>query len=70
MLLRLLSSRQLETRWIWAGLRRAPAHGSGGGNSWLGLRSSGREAMVKVYGVVMAMPQGYSRVPNPLTGQQ
>jgi hypothetical protein len=41
-----------------------------GGNSWLGLGSSGQEAMVKVYGVVMAMPQGHSRVPNPSTGQQ
>jgi hypothetical protein len=28
------------------------------GNSWLGLRSLGRETMVKVYGVTMAMPQG------------
>ena len=28
------------------------------GNSWLGLLRSGREAMVKVYGVAVAMPQG------------
>jgi len=26
--------------------------------------------MVKVYGAAMAMPQGQSRVPNPLIGQQ
>ena len=26
------------------------------------------EAMVKVYGVATARPQGQSRVPNPLTG--
>jgi len=26
--------------------------------------------MVKVCGVAMAMPQGQSRVPNPLIGQQ
>jgi hypothetical protein len=30
----------------------------------------GWEAMVKVCGVAMAMPQGQSRVPNPLIGQQ
>jgi hypothetical protein len=29
-----------------------------------------QEAMAKDYGVTMAMPQGQSRMPNPLTGQQ
>jgi hypothetical protein len=57
-LLRLLNSRQLETRWIWAGFCGAHPPMKGGGNSWLGLRSLGQEAMVKAYGVVMAMPQG------------
>ena len=40
------------------------------GNSRLGLLRSVREAMVKVYGVAVARPQGYSRVPNPLIGCQ
>ena len=62
MLLRLLRSDQLETRWIWAGSRRAPTCICVPmwrvGNFWQGLRSLGQEAMVKVYGVIMAMPQG------------
>jgi hypothetical protein len=37
-------------------------------NSRPGL--SGREATVKVYGVIVAMPQGYSREPNSSTEQQ
>ncbi len=41
-----------------------------GGNSCPGLGGLGWEAMVKAYGVAMAMPQGQSRVPNPPTGQQ
>ncbi len=40
------------------------------GNSCPGLSSLGWEAMVKACGVAMAMPQGQSRVPNPLIGQQ
>lgn len=59
MLLRLLRTCQLETRWIWAGMRCAPICISVRvGNFWQGLRSLGQEAMVKVYGVIMAMPQG------------
>lgn len=74
MLLRLLTIRQLETRWIGDGVRCVPTlllfWGRGVGNSWSGLGDLGWEAMVKVYGVAMARPQGYSRVPHPLTGQQ
>ena len=58
------------TRWIWAGSRCAPALDEGGellvGSSIV----SGREATVKVCGVAVAMPQGYSRAPHPSTGQQ
>ena len=49
------------TRWMWAGVRCAPAVPviSGVvGNSRLGLLRSVREAMVKVHGVAMARPQG------------
>jgi hypothetical protein len=35
-----------------------------------GLWSSVQEATVNVYGVAVARPQGYSRVPNSLTEQQ
>ncbi len=35
MLLRLLMSRQLETRWIWAGLRRVPIRGGVAGGELL-----------------------------------
>jgi hypothetical protein len=35
-----------------------------------GLSVSGREAMVKVYGVAVAMPQGYSWMPPSSTEQQ
>lgn len=34
------------------------------GNFWSGLSRWGQKIMVKVYGVAMMMPQGYSRVPN------
>lgn len=36
------------------------------GNSWSGLSRWGQEITVKVYGVAVMMPQGYSRVPNSL----
>jgi hypothetical protein len=39
-------------------------------NSGQGFSSLGLEVTVKVYGVAVTMPQGYSRVPNPSTGQQ
>jgi hypothetical protein len=39
-------------------------------NSRPGLSGLGREATVKVYGVIVAMPQGYSREPNSSTEQQ
>jgi hypothetical protein len=92
-LLRLLNTCQLETRWIGAGVRCVPIRdggwgtlgkvyeawamkpglGSLGWEAWAGkpgLGSLGWETMVKVYGVAMVRPQGYSRVPNPSTGQQ
>jgi hypothetical protein len=34
-----------------------------------GIFEPGREATVKVYGVAVAMPQGYSRVPHSSTEQ-
>ena len=40
------------------------------GNSWSDLLRLGWEVTVKVYGVAVAMPQGYSRVPNPSIEQQ
>ena len=40
------------------------------GNSGQGFDGPGLEAVVKACGVATAMPQGQSRVPNPLTGQQ
>jgi hypothetical protein len=61
---------QLEIRWIWAGLRCAPVPLWRAGNSGQGLDCLCPEAVVKVYGVATAMPQGQSRVPNPLIGQQ
>jgi hypothetical protein len=57
-LLRLLRTCQLEIRWIWAGVRCVLIRDGGWGTSGRGLRSLGQEAMVNVYGVVMAMPQG------------
>ena len=38
------------------------------GNFCPGVAGLGWEAMVKACGVAMAMPQGQSRVPNPLIG--
>jgi hypothetical protein len=40
------------------------------GNFWLGIVALSWEAMVKDCGVTMAISQGQSRVPNPLTEQQ
>jgi hypothetical protein len=69
MLLHLLTARQLKSGGY--GLDRG-AHPSliTGGNSCPGLCRLGWEAMVKCCGVAVAMPQGYSRVPGPPTGQQ
>ena len=55
------------TRWMWAGLRCALRSNvwCGSGNSWEGSACLAWEVMVKVYGVAMTMPQGYSRVPDP-----
>jgi hypothetical protein len=41
----------------WAAVRNRPC-GLGVGNFWSGLARLGWEAMVKVYGVAVAMPQG------------
>jgi hypothetical protein len=43
---------------------------TGGANSCPGLISLGWEVTVKACGVAVTMPQGQSRVPGPLTGQQ
>ena len=56
MLLRLLTIRQLEPD--GSGLVRGAHPFLQVGNSRLGFSSPGREAMVKDYGVAMAMPQG------------
>lgn len=40
------------------------------GNFWLGIVGLSWEAIVKDCGVTMAISQGQSRVPNPLTEQQ
>jgi hypothetical protein len=37
---------------------RTHSHSCAVGNFWLGLRRLGQEAVVNVYGVAMAMPQG------------
>lgn len=60
----------VDLGWFAARTHLLSFSGEGVGYSRLGLWNLGREAMVKVYGVAMAMPQGYSRVPHPLTGQQ
>lgn len=52
--------------WIWAGQRRAPGRVSGE-LLWL-VDVAGQEAMVKVCGVAMAMPQGHSWAPNSSIG--
>ena len=53
----------------WCAVRTRCSGDSGAvGNSRLGLLHSVREAVVKVYGVAVTMPQGYSRVPTPSTG--
>jgi hypothetical protein len=67
-LLRLLTLGQLKSGGygLVGGAHPSPHHGAG--NSRPGLRSLGWEATVKVGGVAVAMPQGQSRVPNPLTG--
>lgn len=70
MSLRLLTWRQLKSGGygLEGGAYPVPHHGSG--NFGFGLNRLGPEVTVKVYGVAVAMPQGYSRVPNPSIGQQ
>lgn len=70
MSLRLLTCRQLKSGGygLEGGAHPLPHHGAG--NSGFGLNRLGSEATVKGYGVAVAMPQGYSRVPNPSIGQQ
>ena len=51
----------------WIAVRTQSAH-HGTGNSWAGIEVAGREATVKVCGVVVAMPQGYSWPPRPAIG--
>ena len=68
MLLRLLTEGQLKSGGygLVRGAHPSPHHGTG--NSGPGLGSLGWEATVKDCGVAVAMPQGQSRVPDPLTG--
>ena len=68
MLLRLLTLGQLKSGGygLVRGAHPSPHHGAG--NSCPGLGSLGWEATVKDCGVAVAMPQGQSRVPDPLTG--
>jgi hypothetical protein len=67
-LLRLLTLGQLKSGGygLVCGAHLPPHHGAG--NSRPGLRSLGWEATVKDCGLAVAMPQGQSRVPGPLTG--
>jgi hypothetical protein len=67
-LLRLLTLGQLKSGGygLVRGAHPSPHHGTG--NSCPGLRSLGWEATVKDCGVIVARPQGQSRVPDPLTG--
>ena len=68
MLLRLLTEGQLKSGGygLVRGAHPSPHHGTG--NSGPGLGSLGWEVTVKVCGVAVAMLQGQSRVPGPLTG--
>ena len=59
------SSNPVDSGWFAVRARQAMA-----GNFRLGFISSGLEATVKDCGVAVARPQGQSRVPSPLTGQQ
>jgi hypothetical protein len=68
--LRLLNSRQLKSGGYGLVRGAYPALHDGPGNSCPGIGGLGWEATVKDYGVAVAMPQGQSRVPGPLTGEQ
>jgi hypothetical protein len=68
--LRLLRWNQLKSGGYGLGSGAHPSPHHGAGNSCPGLSSLGWEAVVKDCGTAMAMPQGQSRVPNPLIGQQ
>jgi hypothetical protein len=67
-LLRLLNSCQLQPGGY--GLVSGAQPSGRAVNSRSGIDSLGREATTKDYGVVVARPQGQSRVPNPSTEQQ
>jgi hypothetical protein len=69
-LLRLLSFRQLKSGGygLDGGAYPRPLH-DGRGNSCPGIGSLGW-VTVKRCGVAVTMPQGQSRVPDPLNGQQ
>ena len=68
MLLRLLTLGQLKSGGYGLVGGAHPSCLDGAGNSRLGLRSLGWEATVKDCGVTVVMPQGQSRMPDPLTG--
>jgi len=66
----------LKIRWIWAGVRCATAPGAvsqavaGRGELSGRIMCRARQVVVKVCGVATTKPQGQSRAPRPLTGQQ
>ncbi len=70
MLLRLFTSHQLKPGGYGLGSGAHPVFHDGRGNSCPGLQGLGWEVTVKACGATVTMPQGQSRVPNPLTGQQ
>jgi hypothetical protein len=70
MTLRLFSAYQLKSGGYGLGCGACLVLHDGRGNFCPGLSSLGWEVTVKACGVTVTMPQGQSRVPDPLTGQQ
>jgi hypothetical protein len=70
MTLRLFSACQLKSGGYGLGCGACLVFHDGRGNFCPGLSSLGWEVTVKACGVTVTMPQGQSRVPGPLTGQQ
>jgi hypothetical protein len=69
-LLRLFITHQLKSGGYGLGCGAYLVPHDGRGNFGPGLTSLGWEVTVKCCGLAVTMPQGHSRVPNPLTGQQ
>jgi hypothetical protein len=68
--LRLLTLGQLKSGGYGLVCGAYPPLHDGVGNFCPGLRSLGWKATAKDCGVTVARPQGQSRVPDPLIGQQ